>query len=133
MLENPISDVRHGKQTGTESGVDETVTSKFPGSTVQVGSGASGAGDNREIPVEEGGDVGGDGRFVFGFFFPFLSFFFLFGGLLLLLLFLFSFRSFVDCTFVWGVACCCWRRGRPVEAGKERGKREGLLFERVVF
>ncbi|MCJ1365598.1 hypothetical protein MMC16_004723 [Acarospora aff. strigata] len=48
--------------SATESGVDETVTSKFPGSTVQVGSAASGAGDNREIPVEEGGDIGKDGR-----------------------------------------------------------------------
>jgi len=95
MLENPISDVRHGKQTGTESGVDETVTSKFPGSTVQVGSGASGAGDNREIPVEEGGDVGGDGRFVLGgFFFPPFLLLSLW-RLLLLLLFLFLFVSFV--------------------------------------
>ena len=40
-----------------ESGVDESVTSKFPGSEVKVGSAASGAGDNREIPVEEGGDI----------------------------------------------------------------------------
>ena len=45
-----------------ESGVDETVTSKFPGSTVVVGSAASGAGDNREIPVEEGGDITESGR-----------------------------------------------------------------------
>lgn len=31
---------------------------------MQVGSAASGKGDGREIPVEEGGDVGRDGRFV---------------------------------------------------------------------
>ncbi|KAL8707249.1 MAG: hypothetical protein Q9220_007692 [cf. Caloplaca sp. 1 TL-2023] len=40
-----------------ESGIDESVTTKFPGSTVKVGSSASGAGDNREIPVDEGGDL----------------------------------------------------------------------------
>ena len=40
-----------------ESGVDTNVTDKFPGSTVKVGSAASGAGDNREIPVDEGGDL----------------------------------------------------------------------------
>lgn len=40
-----------------ESGVDTNVTTKFPGSTVKVGSSASGAGDNREIPVDEGGDI----------------------------------------------------------------------------
>ncbi|KAI9881528.1 MAG: hypothetical protein M1830_000091 [Pleopsidium flavum] len=48
----------HGSSdSSNESGVDETVTSKFPGSTVTVGSAASGQGDNREIPVEEGGDL----------------------------------------------------------------------------
>lgn len=41
--------------------MDESVTNKFPGSTVTVGSAASGAGDNREIPVEEGGEVKADG------------------------------------------------------------------------
>jgi hypothetical protein len=40
-----------------ESGVDESVTRKFPGSTVTYGSAASGAGDNRKIPLEEGGDI----------------------------------------------------------------------------
>lgn len=45
-----------------ESGVDAGVTSKFPGSAVVVGSAASGAGDNREIPVEEGGDIDKKGR-----------------------------------------------------------------------
>ena len=40
-----------------ESGVNEAVTTKFPGSEVKVGSAASGAGDNREIPLDEGGDI----------------------------------------------------------------------------
>ena len=40
-----------------ESGVDESVTNKFPGSTVVHGSAASGAGDNRDIPEEEGGGI----------------------------------------------------------------------------
>ena len=45
-------------KTAEESGVDETATKKFPGSSVTYGSAASsGAGDNREIPVEEGGSV----------------------------------------------------------------------------
>ncbi|CAF9928417.1 hypothetical protein IMSHALPRED_007463 [Imshaugia aleurites] len=51
---------KHGVSTAdstTESGVDTSVTDKFPGSTITVGSAASGAGDNREIPVEEGGDL----------------------------------------------------------------------------
>ena len=43
--------------SANESGVDTNVTAKFPGSTVKVGSAASGAGDNREIPVDEGGDL----------------------------------------------------------------------------
>ena len=41
--------------TATESGVDASVEHKFPGSKVIYGSAASGAGDNREIPTEEGG------------------------------------------------------------------------------
>ncbi|MCJ1371236.1 hypothetical protein MMC20_002451 [Loxospora ochrophaea] len=45
-----------------ESGVDESVTRRFPGSTATTGSAASGAGDNREIPMEEGGDIGYTGR-----------------------------------------------------------------------
>lgn len=40
-----------------ESGVDEIVRYKFPGAHVIDGSSASGAGDNREIPLEEGGDI----------------------------------------------------------------------------
>jgi len=45
-----------------ESGVDTSVENKFPGAKVTYGSAASGAGDNREIPVEEGGDVLKNGR-----------------------------------------------------------------------
>ena len=41
----------------TESGVDEQVEQKFPGANVIYGSAASGAGDNREIPLSEGGDL----------------------------------------------------------------------------
>jgi hypothetical protein len=33
------------------------VTQKFPGSTAEYGSHVSGAGDNRDIPVEEGRDI----------------------------------------------------------------------------
>ena len=40
-----------------ESGVDESVTTKFPGSEVVYGSAASGQGDNRDIPEEEGGGI----------------------------------------------------------------------------
>ncbi|KAF2133729.1 hypothetical protein P153DRAFT_281124 [Dothidotthia symphoricarpi CBS 119687] len=48
----------HGGSDSTrESGVDESVTNKFPGSTVAYGSAASGQGDNREIPLSEGGDL----------------------------------------------------------------------------
>lgn len=36
------------------SGVDESVTSKFPGSTVEYGTGAS---NNRTIPESEGGSI----------------------------------------------------------------------------
>ncbi|KAK3070098.1 hypothetical protein LTR53_011040 [Teratosphaeriaceae sp. CCFEE 6253] len=56
----------HGASDSTaESGVDQSAENKFPGSTVNYGSGVSGAGDNREIPVEEGGDVNPDtGKYV---------------------------------------------------------------------
>ena len=64
----------NSSDTANESGVDPSVVNKFPGSTVQVGSAASGAGDNREIPVEEGGDLiskpgekGGSGQYVVSF------------------------------------------------------------------
>ncbi|KAL8793629.1 MAG: hypothetical protein Q9195_003781 [Heterodermia aff. obscurata] len=43
--------------SAVESGIDESAVRKFPGAEVTVGSAASGAGDNREIPVEEGGDI----------------------------------------------------------------------------
>ena len=49
-----------------ESGIDESAVRKFPGGEVTVGSAASGAGDNREIPVEEGGDINrATGQYVF--------------------------------------------------------------------
>ncbi|KAK5161621.1 hypothetical protein BJ546DRAFT_1070454 [Cryomyces antarcticus] len=53
-------EAKHGHDAALstlDSGVDDSVTNKFPGSTVTIGSAASGAGDNREIPVEEGGNI----------------------------------------------------------------------------
>lgn len=47
--------------TATESGIDEAAVNKYPGAEVKIGSAASGAGDNREIPVEEGGDISNRG------------------------------------------------------------------------
>lgn len=47
--------------TATESGIDEAAVNKYPGGEVKIGSAASGAGDNREIPVEEGGDISNRG------------------------------------------------------------------------
>ncbi|EKG12390.1 hypothetical protein MPH_10507 [Macrophomina phaseolina MS6] len=50
----------HGKGASvstTESGVDVSRAQQFPGGDVRYGSSASGAGDNREIPLEEGGDI----------------------------------------------------------------------------
>jgi len=46
-----------GSDTTTESGIDASATTKFPGSTVTYGGAASGAGDGREIPESEGGGV----------------------------------------------------------------------------
>ncbi|KAH7383795.1 hypothetical protein BKA66DRAFT_491816 [Pyrenochaeta sp. MPI-SDFR-AT-0127] len=46
-----------GSDSTRESGIDASVTNKFPGSTVEYGSGASGQGNNRDIPLSEGGDV----------------------------------------------------------------------------
>ena len=40
-----------------ESGVNAAAANKFPGGGVTYGSAASGAGGNREIPPEEGGDI----------------------------------------------------------------------------
>lgn len=54
MMKNPPA---------TESGVDDSITSKFPGSEIKVGSAASGAGDNREIPLDEGGELHRSGRY----------------------------------------------------------------------
>ncbi|KAI9692553.1 MAG: hypothetical protein M1822_006784 [Bathelium mastoideum] len=51
---------RHGKgasDSTAESGVDESVRQKFPGAEVTYGSAASGAGDNREISLSEGGEI----------------------------------------------------------------------------
>jgi len=49
--------VSGGSTSTDESGIDQSVTNKFPGSTAEYGSKVSGAGDNREIPLEEGGDI----------------------------------------------------------------------------
>ncbi|KAI8171455.1 hypothetical protein K4K49_004231 [Colletotrichum sp. SAR 10_70] len=49
--------VSGGSNSTLESGVDESVKDKLPGSEVTIGSAASGAGSNRDIPAEEGGGV----------------------------------------------------------------------------
>ena len=47
----------------TESGVDTAnVEGKFPGAQVKYGSAASGAGNNREIPLDEGGSIKANGQ-----------------------------------------------------------------------
>ncbi|CAI9634811.1 hypothetical protein GT037_006076 [Alternaria burnsii] len=47
----------------TESGVDTAnVEGKFPGAEVKYGSAASGAGNNREIPLDEGGSIKANGQ-----------------------------------------------------------------------
>ena len=43
--------LRNTSDSANESGVDESVTSKFPGAEVKIGS------DGREIPVSEGGEI----------------------------------------------------------------------------
>ncbi|KAF1829204.1 hypothetical protein BDW02DRAFT_574208 [Decorospora gaudefroyi] len=49
--------------SATESGVDTAnVENKFPGAQVTYGSAASGAGNNRDIPVEEGGSIKPNGQ-----------------------------------------------------------------------
>ncbi len=45
-----------------ESGIDESAADRFPGGSVVTGSAASGAGGNRDIPLEEGGSVDDRGR-----------------------------------------------------------------------
>ena len=52
-----------------ESGVNDSVENKFPGASVTYGSAASGAGNNREIPDSEGGNINSQtGRYVFSLF-----------------------------------------------------------------
>ena len=52
----------HGDST-IDSGIDSAAAEKnFPGANVTYGSAASGAGNNRDIPPEEGGDVGRNGE-----------------------------------------------------------------------
>ncbi|KAI8930821.1 hypothetical protein NX059_011844 [Plenodomus lindquistii] len=46
-----------GSDSSLESGVDASVENKFPGAQVTYGSAASGAGNNREIPLNEGGGL----------------------------------------------------------------------------
>ncbi|CAG5155711.1 uncharacterized protein ALTATR162_LOCUS3796 [Alternaria atra] len=49
--------------SATESGVDTAnVEGKFPGAEVTYGSAASGAGNNREIPLNEGGSIKANGQ-----------------------------------------------------------------------
>ncbi|KAI6787819.1 hypothetical protein KC363_g9037 [Hortaea werneckii] len=59
--EHKVSDTaRHAagaSDSTADSGVDKSVEQKFPGASVTYGSAASGAGDNREIPLSEGGDI----------------------------------------------------------------------------
>lgn len=52
----------HQPLTANESGVNQAVENKFPGASVKYGSEASGAGDNRTIPEDEGGDILPSGR-----------------------------------------------------------------------
>jgi len=50
-------DAGGGSDSVLESGIDQSVEKKFPGSTADYGSHVSGAGNNRDIPPEEGGDI----------------------------------------------------------------------------
>ncbi|KAF2139244.1 uncharacterized protein K452DRAFT_232770 [Aplosporella prunicola CBS 121167] len=50
-------DGNSGRGAAVESGVDARAAERFPGGSVTIGSAASGAGGNREIPFEEGGDI----------------------------------------------------------------------------
>lgn len=45
------------RPSAVESGVDESAANKFAGGDVMYGSAASGAGNNREIPLSEGGSL----------------------------------------------------------------------------
>ncbi|KAF1941144.1 hypothetical protein EJ02DRAFT_503708 [Clathrospora elynae] len=51
-----------GSDSTRESGVDQSVENKFPGAKVTYGSAASGQGNNREIPLSEGGDIKANGQ-----------------------------------------------------------------------
>ncbi|KAF2211722.1 hypothetical protein CERZMDRAFT_68432 [Cercospora zeae-maydis SCOH1-5] len=46
---------KNASDSANESGVNENVETKFPGATVKIG--GQGAGDNREIPLDEGGSI----------------------------------------------------------------------------
>ncbi|KAM3425355.1 hypothetical protein BST61_g7302 [Cercospora zeina] len=46
---------KSARDSANESGVNENVETKFPGATVKIG--GQGAGDNREIPLDEGGSI----------------------------------------------------------------------------
>ena len=59
---NARTKVRLLTSLANESGVNQSVEAKFPGATVKYGSEASGAGDNRTIPEDEGGDILPSGR-----------------------------------------------------------------------
>merc|ERR1711964_853859 len=50
------------KETLQPTPASDRATKKFPGASVTIGSAASGVGDNREIPVEEGGSIGKHGQ-----------------------------------------------------------------------
>ncbi|KAJ9656660.1 hypothetical protein H2198_004779 [Neophaeococcomyces mojaviensis] len=50
-------DTKGGSTSTDESGIDQAVTNKFPGSTAEYGSHVSGSGNNRDIPLSEGGDI----------------------------------------------------------------------------
>jgi len=57
---------KHGHAVGDstlESGVDTAaVEGRFAGASVKYGSAASGAGNNRDIPLDEGGSIKPDGQ-----------------------------------------------------------------------
>ncbi|KAF4550350.1 Hypothetical protein D9617_17g046180 [Elsinoe fawcettii] len=48
---------RGGNDSINESGVNEAGAQRFPGGEVSYGTAASGGGDNRTIPLSEGGDI----------------------------------------------------------------------------
>jgi hypothetical protein len=54
LATHPSQHLTDPTSIASDSGVNEAVTSKFPGSTVEYGTGAS---NNRTIPESEGGSV----------------------------------------------------------------------------